>query len=212
MPTSKSPSVTAVSSPPVVYWGLLATLSSHEVTGLLLAWAQGDRAAMDQLVPLVYAELRRIAHQCLARERLGCAFETRELVNEAYLKLIDAGRVPWQNRAHFFAISAKLMRRILVDSARSRNSLKRGGGVLNVSLDEALTLSTERDQELLALDEALNSLSLMDARKGQVVEMRFFGGLSEEETGEVLNVSANTIRRDWKFSKLWLAREMSHVA
>ena len=188
---------------------ILSASSSHEVTGLLLAWSQGEQTALEQLVPLVYAELRRIAHRYLGGERPGHALETTELVNEAYLRLIDARQVDWQNRAHFFAISAKLMRRILVDSARSRNYLKRGGGALNVSLDEALTLSTERDQELVALDEALNSLSLMDARKGQVVEMRFFGGLSVEETAEVLKVSADTIRRDWKFAKVWLAREIS---
>ena len=128
------------------------------------------------------------------------------------LKLVDANQVAWQNRSHFFAISARLMRRILVDFARSRRYLKRGGGARDLSLDEALTLSTGRDAELVTLDEALNSLSLLDARKGQVVELRFFGGLSVEETAEALKISANTVRRDWKFAKLWLAREMSHVA
>jgi RNA polymerase sigma-70 factor, ECF subfamily len=192
--------------------GLLVTPSSHEVTGLLRAWSGGDRAALERLVPLVYAELRRIARQCLARERPGHELETRELVNEAYLKLVDASRVAWQDRTHFFAISARLMRRILVDFARSRHYLKRGGGARDLSLDEALTLSTGRDDELVTLDEALNSLSLVDARKGQVVELRFFGGLSVEETAEALKISANTVRRDWKFAKLWLAREMSHVA
>jgi RNA polymerase sigma factor (TIGR02999 family) len=161
---------------------------------------------------VVHAELHRIAHQCLAGERPGHALQTTELVNEAYLRLVDARQVGWQNRAHFFAISAKLMRRILVDSARSRNYLKRGGGAPNISLDEALTLSTERDRELVALDDALNSLTLTDARKGQVVELRFFGGLSVEETAEVLKVSADTIRRDWKFAKVWLAREVSKGA
>jgi RNA polymerase sigma factor (TIGR02999 family) len=187
----------------------LSAPSSHEVTGLLLAWSQGEQTALEQLVPLVYAELRKMAHRYLGGERPGQTLQTTELVNEAYLRLIDARQVGWQNRAHFFAISAKLMRRILVDSARSRNYLKRGGGVPNVSLDEALTLSMERDQELVALDEALNTLSLVDARKGQVVEMRFFGGLSVEETAEVLKVSADTIRRDWKFAKVFLAREIS---
>jgi RNA polymerase sigma factor (TIGR02999 family) len=190
----------------------LGASSSHEITGLLLAWSQGEQTALEQLVPLVYAELRRIAHQHLGGERPGHTLQTTELVNEAYLRLIDARRVAWQNRAHFFAISAKLMRRILVDSARSRNYFKRGGGVLNVSLDEALTLSAERDQELVTLDEALNSLLLMDARKGQVVELRFFGGLSVEETAEVLKVSADTIRRDWKFAKVFLAREISKTS
>ena len=190
----------------------MVTPSSHEVTGLLRAWSGGDRAALDRLAPLVYAELRRIARQCLARERPGHELETRELVNEAYLKLVDANQVAWQNRTHFFAISARLMRRILVDFARSRHYLKRGGGARDLSLDEALTLSTGRDDELVTLDEALNSLSLVDARKGQVVELRFFGGLSVEETAEALKISANTVRRDWKFAKLWLAREMSHSA
>jgi len=187
----------------------LDTRSSHEVTGLLLAWGRGEQAALDQLVPLVYAELRRVARQCLAREASSCPLETRELVNEAYLRLVDARRVAWQNRAHFFAISAKLMRRILVDSARSRNYLKRGGGARDVSIDKVLTVGAERDAELIALDHALNSLALLDARKAQVVELRYFGGMSVDETGDILKVSTKTVRRDWDFSKLWLARELA---
>jgi RNA polymerase sigma-70 factor (ECF subfamily) len=187
----------------------LRTPVSHDVTGLLRAWSQGQERALEQLVPLVYAELQQIAHRCLIGERPGDRLQSAELVNEAYLRLIDARQVGWQNRAHFFAISAKLMRRILVDSARSRNYLKRGGGAPNLSLEEALTLSPERDQELVALDGALNSLSLTDARKAQVVELRFFGGLSVEETAQLLKVSADTVRRDWKFAKVWLAREVS---
>ena len=190
----------------------MVTPSSHEVTGLLLAWNRGDRAALDRLIPLVYAELRRIARQCLARERPGHELETRELVNEAYLKLVDANQVAWQDRAHFFAISARLMRRILVDLARSRHYLKRGGGARDLSLDEALTLSTGRDDELVTLDEALNSLSLVDARKGQVVELRFFGGLSVEETAEVLGVSVATVGRDTRYAEAWLRRELSENA
>jgi RNA polymerase sigma factor (TIGR02999 family) len=188
---------------------LLRTPVSHDVTGLLRAWSQGQETALEQLVPLVHAELKQIAHRCLIGERPGDRLQSAELVNEAYLRLIDARQVGWQNRAHFFAISAKLMRRILVDSARSRNYLKRGGGAPNLSLEEALTLSPERDQELVALDGALNSLSLTDARKAQVVELRFFGGLSVEETAQLLKVSADTVRRDWKFAKVWLAREVS---
>jgi RNA polymerase sigma factor (TIGR02999 family) len=187
----------------------LRTPVSHDVTGLLRAWSQGQERALEQLVPLVHAELKQIAHRCLIGERPGDRLQSAELVNEAYLRLIDARQVGWQNRAHFFAISAKLMRRILVDSARSRNYLKRGGGAPNLSLEEALTLSPERDQELVALDGALNSLSLTDARKAQVVELRFFGGLSVEETAQLLKVSADTVRRDWKFAKVWLAREVS---
>jgi RNA polymerase sigma factor (TIGR02999 family) len=187
----------------------LRTPVSRDVTGLLLAWSQGQETALQRLVPLVHAELRQIARRCLSGERPGDKLQTAELVNEAYLRLIDARQVGWQNRAHFFAISAKLMRRILVDFARSRNYLKRGGGAPNISLDEALTLPAKRDQDVIALNDALNSLCLIDARKAQVVELRFFGGLSVAETAAVLKVSADTVRRDWNFAKVWLAREVS---
>ncbi len=186
----------------------MAGPSSHEVTGLLLAWRRGEQAALEQLVPLVYAELRRVAHRRLGREPSDRTLQTTELVNEAYLRLIDARRVDWQNRAHFFAVAAQLMRRILVDSARSRQNLKRGGGAQKVSLDEALILSAERGRELVALDDALNALAATDARKSRVVELRYFGGLSVGETAEVLEVSADTVVRDWRFAKSWLAREM----
>ena len=186
----------------------MRTPVSRDVTGLLLAWSRGEETALERLVPLVHAELRQIARRCLGGERPGEKLQSAELVNEAYLRLIDARQVGWQNRAHFFAISAKLMRRILVDFARSRNYLKRGGGAPNISLDEALTLPAGRCQEVIALNDALNSLSLTDARKAQVVELRFFGGLSVAETAAVLKVSADTVRRDWNFAKVWLAREV----
>ena len=187
----------------------MRTPRSRDVTDLLLAWRQGQETALKRLVPLVHAELRQIARRCLAGEWRGDKLQSAELVNEAYLRLIDARQVGWQNRAHFFAISAKLMRRILVDFARSRNYLKRGGEAPNISLDEALTLPATRDQDVIALNDALNSLSLTDARKAQVVELRFFGGLSVAETAAVLKVSADTVRRDWNFAKVWLAREVS---
>jgi RNA polymerase sigma-70 factor, ECF subfamily len=177
------------------------------VTHLLLAWGQGDEAALGRLMPLVHGELRRLARRHMAHERPGHTLQTTALVNEAYLKLIDVSQVRWQNRAHFFAMSSRLMRRILVDFARSRNYQKRGGGAQKVSLDEGL-LSTERGADLLALDDALTELAAVDARKSQVVEMRFFGGLSVEETAESLHVSVDTVMRDWKLAKAWLLREL----
>jgi RNA polymerase sigma factor (TIGR02999 family) len=186
----------------------MATCSPQEVTGLLLAWSAGEQSAFEKLVPLIYAELRRVAHRYMGRERPGHSLQTTALLNEAYLRLIDASRVRWQNRAHFFAVSAQLMRRILVDFARSRHYLKRGGAVQKVSLDEALVVSNGRGEDLVALDNALNALAAIDARKSQVVELRFFGGLSVEETAEVLKVSPDTVLRDWRLAKVWLAREM----
>jgi RNA polymerase sigma factor (TIGR02999 family) len=181
----------------------------EEVTQLLLAWNQGDQSALDQLIPLVYAELRRLAHRYMAKEQRQNTMQTSALVNEVYLKLIDSSRVRWQNRAHFFAVSAQLMRRVLVDLARSRGYLKRGGKAQQVPLDEALIVSRERGADLVALDEALLALAAVDERKSKVVEMRFFGGLSVEETAEVLKVSPDTVMRDWKLAKVWLLRELS---
>ena len=187
----------------------MAASRSHAVTELLLAWSEGEQTALDKLVPLVYAELRRIAHRYLNRERRGHTLQTAELVNEAYLRLIDATQVRWQDRAHFFAISAQLMRRILVDLARSRRYLKRGGGAQRTSFDEALVVSPAPRGDLVALDDALVALAAKDERKSRVVELRFFGGLSVEETAEVLKVSPDTVHRDWKLAKAWLARKMA---
>jgi RNA polymerase sigma factor (TIGR02999 family) len=189
--------------------GQMSRPSTEEITGLLLAWGQGNAAALERLMPLVYDELHRLAHQYMNRERAGHTLQTTGLVNEAYLRLVDMNRVQWQNRAHFFAISAKLMRRILVDFARSRNYLKRGGKAPHVSLDETLLVSTQKGTDLVALDDALNALSQLDPRKSKVVEMRFFGGMSVEETAEALNVSPETVMRDWKTAKVWLLRELS---
>lgn len=188
----------------------MAPPSSHEVTGLLLAWNQGEQAALEQLIPLVYAELRRIAHKYMGSEHPGHTLQTTALVHEAYLRLIDARQTSWQNRAHFFEVCAQLMRRILVESARSRQRLKRGGRTEQVSLDDALIVSKERGRELVALDDALNALAATDARTSRVVELRYFGGLSVEETAEVLKVSTDTVIRDWKLAKAWLAREMGN--
>ena len=186
----------------------MAASTSHAVTGLLLAWSQGEQAALEKLVPLVYAELRRIAHRYMNRERRGHTLQTTELVNEAYLRLIDASQMRWQDRAHFFAISAQLMRRILVDFARSRRYLKRGGGAHMATFDEALVVSPAPGADLVALDDALGALAVKDARKSRVVELRFFGGLSVEETAEVLKISPDTVHRDWRLAKAWLARQM----
>jgi len=183
--------------------------SPDDVTKLLVAWSQGEQSALDKLIPLVYDELHRLAKRQMAHERAGHPLQTTALVNEAYLRLIEASQVGWHNRAHFFAVSAQLMRRILVDFARSRNRVKRGGSVRRVSLDEAMEISEERESDLVALDDALSALAAIDARKSKVVELRFFGGLSVEETADVLNISAETIMRDWKFAKSWLLREMS---
>jgi len=180
--------------------------SPREVTQLLVAWSEGDKVALEQLMPLVYDELHRLAHRYMGRERPGHTLQTSELVNEAYLRLIDQREVHWQNRAHFFAICAQLMRRILVDHARSRTSAKRGGGAPQVSLAEVAIVSDERAAEVVALDNALLNLAAIDERKSQIVELRFFGGLSIEETAEVLAVSPGTVMRDWTLAKAWLRR------
>ena len=178
-------------------------------TTLLLAWGRGDETALDQLIPLVHDELRQLARRHMAGERPGHTLQATALVNEAYLRLIEVNQVRWQNRAHFFAMASRVMRRILVDAARARGYQKRGGGAETVSLDEALLVSGEPRQDLVALDDALNALAAFDLRKSQVVEMRFFGGLSVEETAEALHVSADTVMRDWRLAKVWLVRELS---
>lgn len=180
------------------------TPSPEEVTRLLVAWGDGDHAALDELMPLVYEELRRLAHQYMGAEAPGNTLQTSALVNEAYLRLADQKNPRWQNRAHFFAISAQLMRQILVDYARQRRSRKRGGDARQVSLDEAMIVSEERAADVVALDDALKSLAGIDPRQSRIVELRFFGGLSIEETAEVLQVSPGTVMRDWTFAKAWL--------
>jgi RNA polymerase sigma factor (TIGR02999 family) len=183
--------------------------TNQQVSKLLRAWGQGDQAAFNQLLPLVHAELRRLARRYMFGEHVGHTLQTTALVNEAYLRLLKSQQVNWQNRAHFFAVAAQLMRRILVDSARARGGQKRGGGVPKVTLDEALVGPQLKGPDLAGLDDALQALSEIDPRKGRVVELRFFGGLSVEETAEVLNIAPNTVLRDWKFAKMWLKREMS---
>ena len=186
--------------------------SPNELTQLLVAWRNGDQAARDELMAVVYPELHRLAHQYMKRESPGHTLQTSGLVNEAFLKLVEQRDVQWQNRAHFFGIAAQMMRRILVDYARNRRYAKRGGGAPMISLDEALIVSDERSAEVVALDETLERLAMFDARKSRIVELRFFGGLSIEETAEVLSVSAGTVMRDWTLAKAWLRREMSTSA
>ena len=182
------------------------------VTGLLLAWNDGDESALEKLVPLVYQELHRLAKRQMQRERSDHNLQTTALINEAYLRLVDLRNVQWQNRAHFFALCARLMRRILVDFARSRHYAKRGGGRQPISLNESLVVSPQLSTDLVAVNDVLNALTTIDARKGQVVELRFFGGLTLEETAAVLKVSRETVRRDWKLAKAWLLRELSREA
>ena len=186
----------------------MTTPSQHDVTERLLAWSDGDREALDQLIPLVYDHLRQLAHRYMRRERAGHTLQTTALVNEVYLRLIDQRQVHFENRAHFFAIAAQLMRRIVVDHAHTQHRAKRGGGAERLSLDEAALMSPVQSAEMLALDEALQSLAEIDERKARVIEMRYFGGLSVEETAIVLGVSENTVIRDWALAKAWLRREM----
>lgn len=185
------------------------TAPANEVTQLLLAWSGGDETALEKLTPLVYRELHRLAQRYMSRERQEHTLQTTALVNELYLRLVDADQMRWQNRAHFFAVSAQLMRHILVDFARSRKNIKRGGEVIKVSLDDAPVVSEDTDSNLIALNDALNSLAEIDERKAKVIELRFFGGLSIEETAEVLKISGDTVMRDWRLAKLWLLREMA---
>jgi RNA polymerase sigma-70 factor, ECF subfamily len=185
------------------------------VTELLAEWGAGDQTALGELIPLVHAELRRLAARYMAREDPGHTLQASALVNEAYLRLIDIKKISWQNRAHFFAMSGRLMRRILVDHARSRRYRKRGGGARQLTLDDALIAHSEKGRDLIALDDALTALAKVDVRKSDVVELRFFGGLSVAETAEALGVSPDTVMRDWKVAKVWLLRELdghpSHV-
>jgi RNA polymerase sigma-70 factor (ECF subfamily) len=181
---------------------------SAQVTELLLAWASGDESALGQLVPLVHAELRRIARRQMRRERDGHTLQTTALVNEVYTRLVDLTRVRWQDRAHFFAMSSRLMRRVLVDHARSRNYQKRGGRAVRVTLSHALHAADGREPDIVALDDALEALAAIDDRKSRVVELRFFGGLSVAETAEAIGVSPETVMRDWRMAKAWLLREL----
>ena len=185
------------------------TPAPHEVTQLLIDWSSGNQAALEKLMPLVYEELHRLAHRYMRRERPDHTLQTSGLVNEAYLRLIDQSQVRWQNRGHFYGIAAQMMRRILVDYARTRSYAKHGGGAHRVSFDEARLLSPERAADVVALDEALNELAGFDKRKSQIVELRFFAGLSIEEAAEVLSVSPATVMRDWTLAKAWLRNAMT---
>jgi RNA polymerase sigma factor (TIGR02999 family) len=182
--------------------------STNEVTRLLIDWSKGDQAALDRLTPFVYDELHRQARHYMRRERPGHTLQTSALVNEAYLRLVDQN-VPWQNRAHFFGIAARLMRQILVDHARAHNYAKRGGGAQKVSLDQAADLAQARATDLVALDDALNGLAAIDPQQSRIVELRFFGGLTIEETAEVVGLSHATVEREWTSARAWLRREMS---
>lgn len=188
----------------------MKTLTADNLTALLVEWREGDQAALDRLMPLVYDQLRRIAHRYVRRERDGHTLQTSALVNEAYLRLADQ-KVIWQNRAHFFAVTARVMRHILIDHARRRRYAKHGGEARQVPLEEASAMSLERAAELIALEEALAELTNLDQRKSQVVELRYFGGLSLEETAEVLQISLMTVRRDWRAAKAWLYRRLKET-
>lgn len=184
------------------------TVSPQEVTQLLIAWSNGEQSAFDKLMTLIYPELRRIAKRHMSRQKPEHTLQTTGLINEAYIKLVNQKQMQWQNRGHFFAVAAKAMRQILVDYARSRNRGKRGGGATRVTLDHVDKISLQQNAELIALDEALATLAEVDLRKSQVVELRFFGGLNEEEIAEVLDVSVGTVKRDWRLAKIWLLREL----
>ena len=181
----------------------------HEITQLLAEWSDGNQGALDKLYPLVYKELRRLAHGYLRRERKGHTLQTTALINEAYLRLVDQKHVHWANRSHFFGISAQIMRRILIDHARRYDYAKRGAGAQRISLDEAAVVSKNRERALLLLDEALKSLAKIDPRRSHVVELRYFGGLSNEEIASVLKISENTVTRDWNLARAWLYQELS---
>jgi RNA polymerase sigma-70 factor (ECF subfamily) len=187
----------------------MGSFSVHDVSDLLKAWGSGDQAALEKLTPLVYRELHRTAKRYMARQQRGHTLQTTALVNEVYLKLVAFKEVSWQDRAHFFAVCAQLMRRILTDWARQQHTLKHGRKAPHLSFDEAIVVSPGRAADLVALDDALKALFVSDSRKGQVVELRFYGGLSVEETADVLKVSPETVIRDWRLAKLWLLREMS---
>jgi RNA polymerase sigma-70 factor, ECF subfamily len=184
--------------------------SPQDITELLICWNNGDEAALEKLLPLVERELHRLAHIYMRREHTGHTLQTTAVINETFLRLVDQKRVKWQNRAHFFGIAAKIMRRFLINYARDRHRAKRGGHAVQISLSEVVLVSNEKSAELIALDEALERLALLDERKSRVVELRYFGGLSVEETAEVLGVSIITVNRDWKLAKAWLSREVRH--
>src|SRR5262245_45185424 len=186
-------------------------MTKSDVTELLKAWSEGDPSAPEKPGPLIYDELRRLARRCMRRENQQHTLETGALINEAYLRLADWKNARWENRAHFYGVASQIMRRVLIDHARTKGYQKRGGGVRPVSLDEAVVTSPERGSDLLALDEALTRLSKLDPRKGKLVELRFFGGLSVEETAAILKVSPFTVIRDWNFAKAWLHREMTNL-
>ncbi len=186
----------------------MADAPSREVTELLRAWSRGEEEAREKLIPLIYEDLRQRARLQMGRERRGHTLQTTALIHEAYLRLVGAAPVDWESRSHFFAIAARTMRRILVDHARSRRSLKRGGAARTVSLDEQLLVADQPAHDLVTLDLSLQALTALDPRKGRVVELRYFGGLSVEETAEVLKVSPRTVKGDWQFAKVWLLREM----
>ena len=183
--------------------------AAGDMSTILRAWSGGDQSALEKLTPIVYNELRRLARRHMQHERPGHSLQATALVNEAYMRLVDYKRMQWQNRAHFFAVSSQLMRRILVEHARKRIKVKRGDGAQHVSLEDAIIVGSERPMDMVALDDALNELARLDPRKAQVVEMRFFGGLSVEETAEVLKISAVTVMRDWNTAKAWLYRELN---
>jgi RNA polymerase sigma factor (TIGR02999 family) len=183
--------------------------SSHQITQLLQAWSSGDTGALDRLMPLVYAELHSTARRYMAQERPGHTIQSTALIHEVYVRLIDSGAANWHDRAHFFAVCSRIMRQILTDFARSRLSLKRGGGAIHITFEDSLPATGKAAADLVALDDALNGLARVDARKSQVVELRFFGGLSVQETAEVLKTSKETVKRDWSLAKLWLLREMN---
>ncbi len=182
---------------------------THEVTDLLLAWSDGDQSALDRLVPLVHSDLRRLARAYMRRERVGHTLQTTALINEVYLRLIDGKKITWQNRAHFYGIASRLMRHVLVDCARERNYQKRGAGARQITFQEALVGSDADNTDVLAVDEALSELAKIYERKARVVEMRFFGGLKEKEIAVALNVSPETVRRDWRLARSWLLRKLS---
>lgn len=181
----------------------------QEITRLLLAWREGEKSALDRLMPAVYEELKRLASAYMRRQRPGHSLQTVDLVNEAYMRLIDSSRVNWQDRNHFYAISSQIMRRLLVDSARKRNSQKRGGGRAQITLEDNLEIAADAGTDLVALDEAMKLLAELNPRQSRIIELRYFGGLTEEETAEVLGVSSRTIRRDWTVARAWLYRELT---
>lgn len=183
--------------------------ATHEITQLLLAWGEGDEMALERLMPFVYSELKKLAGYHMKNQKPGHTLQATALVNEAYVRLIDSSRVRWQNRAHFFAMSSQLMRRVLIDFARAKNSKKRGGDEIQVTYDEMLPVAVKKENELLALDDALNRLEELSPRQAKIVEMKYFGGLTEEEIGTAMDISARTVRREWSAARAWLYLDLS---